>query len=256
MNFRIVFSLILGMIALSGITAAEPKPPLSELSADDSRPVETGMKDFETARRNIWADRGTVEDNLDRLDRAAGVFDSIADPAARTYLMARVELYRGRLALNSGGKGDARDHFELAMDLASESSDISESSEAMRVRADAGSSWMITKGLGGIIRMAPRVQEWSDRALELDPENDLAVIISCQGQINAPRSAGGNPAGAAGRLEELLLREDLDEISVFWGRLSLALAYDKIKNPEKSAYWCDQASVIFPDNPLLEDCRQ
>lgn len=243
---------LLGMFftgALSATTA-----PLDRLSSNDSEAAEAGMALFDTARTNLWAARGSSSANSAYLDRAATLFNTVSDSAAKAYLLARVELYRGRISLETESKSTSRAFFEKSMELADESLSFRESSEALRVKADAGSSWMITKGLGGIIKMAPQVQEWSDRSVVLDSRNALAIIISAQGQINAPKSAGGNPEEAARRLELLNGRSDLDDIERFWARASLSQAYDKLKMRDDAADWCASAAEIFPENPMLEMC--
>ena len=250
MKNAVLLILILVMAAAVGIART---PPLDALSGDEAALVEAGMDYFEQARVGLWSGRGGEDDIRRLLDNAERRFAGVSDPAARDYLLGRVALYRGRGELTWSGKGDARDLFERAMALAESSAASRRTSEALRLHADAGSSWMITKGLGGIIKMAPQVQGWSDEALELDPSNPLALIISAQGQINAPRSAGGDPEAAAARLEELVERRDLDDISLFWGRVSLAQAYSKLKDGEAATRMCDLAREIYPDSPMLED---
>lgn len=250
---------LMGLVFTGALSAVENAvdyaAPLDNLSLNDTDTAAAGMALFEIARTNLWTDQGTASSSNGYLDRAASIFNSISDPAAKAYLLARVELYRGRISLKTESRSTSRTFFEKSMELADESLSIRESSEALRVKADAGSSWMIAKGLGGIIKMAPQVQQWSDRSVELDPQNALATIISCQGQINAPKSAGGNPEEAAGRLELLNTRSDLDDIEQFWARVSLSHAYGKLKRRDEAAIWCASAAEIFPDSPMLEKCE-
>lgn len=250
--------LLIGLLITGTLSAADNMAdwaaPLDNLSSGDSEAVESGMALFDMARTNLWEAERSPSSNSGYLDRAESIFNSVADPAAKAYLLARVELYRGRISLDTESKSTSRAFFEKSMELADDSLSFRESSEALRVKADAGSSWMITKGLGGIIKMAPQVQEWSDRSVELDSQNALAIIISSQGQINAPKSAGGNPEEAARRLELLNARSDLDDIERFWARASLSQAYDKLKIWDDAAEWCASAAEIFPENPMLEMC--
>jgi tetratricopeptide (TPR) repeat protein len=245
---------LIGLFVSVPVWSAEYPAPLNNLNVSDTDTTEAGMALFDRARTNLWAATGSPESNVGFLDRAATTFESVSDPAAQAYLLARVELYRGRIALDTESKSSARTYFERSMELADRSIDITESAEALRVLADAGSSWMITKGLGGIIKMAPQVQEWSARAVEMDPENALAIIISTQGQINAPKSAGGDPDEAARRLVLLNSRTDLGDIERFWARVSLSQAYKKLKRRDDAAVWCRKAAEIFPQSPMLEEC--
>ncbi|MDT8298181.1 MAG: tetratricopeptide repeat protein, partial [Spirochaetaceae bacterium] len=234
--------------------ALEPKAPLVGLNEADHLLVESGMESFDEARQLLWENTEPYSAVLENLRQASSFFGRVSNRAAGDYLNARVELNAGRTILGTGDEGEARKHFQLAMDLSESSLQTGNSSEAWRVRADAGSSWMLTKGLGGIIRMAPKVAEWSDRSLIDDPENALAIIISSQGQINAPKAAGGDPDAAARRLEALILRDDLDDIERFWGRVSLAAAYEKLGRSDEAERLCRSASEIFPENSMVQDC--
>lgn len=234
--------------------AVEVKAPLAGLDETDRLLVESGMEFFEEARLSLWENIEPHSVILETLRQASSLFGRVSDQAARDYLNARVELNAGRVILGSGDESDARKRFQLAMDLSESSLRAQNSSDAWRVRADAGSSWMITKGLGGIIRMAPKVAEWSDRSLVSDPGNALAIIISSQGQINAPKAAGGDPEAAARRLEALIIRDDLDDIERFWGRTSLAAAYEKLGRSSEAERMCRSASEVFPENPMVLEC--
>lgn len=215
---------------------------------------------FVRAITGIWAGTSTPKASLSLLDQSAEQFAKLQNTAAREYFLAQVELYRGRVILNANDKvrakdkASAREYFDKAMKLAESSIERIETADAYRVLADAGSSWMITKGLGGIISMAPKVQDWSDKALSLDPDNALALLISAQGQINAPKSAGGNPQEALNRLNRQYKRSDLSDIERFWTLVSLAQAYKKLRQNDEAEKRCVEAGRIFPMSPLLENC--
>ena len=246
--------LLILIAAVAAAAVIAQTPPLDVPDSDEASLIASGMEFFEQARVSMWSGEADEDDIGNLLNNAERRFSGVTDTAARDYLLGRVALYRGRGVLTWGSKGDARDLFEEAMNLAESSTASRRTSEALRLHADAGSSWMITKGLGGIIKMAPQVQGWSDESLELDPSNPLALIISAQGQINAPRSAGGDPEAAAARLETLVARRDLDDISLFWGRVSLAQAYAKLKDRDSAERMCGLAAQIYPDSPMLDDC--
>jgi len=253
--FRTSFCLaVILLVAPVTAQALEPKAPLVGLDETDRLLVESGMGLFEEARLSLWENTEPHSVILETLRQSSSLFGRVSDEAARDYLNARVELNAGRAILGAGDEGDARKRFQLAMDLSESSLQAKNSSEAWRVRADAGSLWMLTKGLGGIIRMAPKVAEWSDQSLISDPVNALAIIISSQGQINAPKAAGGDPDAAVRRLEALILRDDLDNIERFWGRVSLAAAYEKSGRSGEAERLCRSASEIFPENPMVQDC--
>lgn len=230
--------------------------PVSALTPSDQSAVDEGMVSFETALEILWAGKGGEGSAVDFLDQAESAFLRIDDSAERAYRLSRVSLYRGRLALAVATKREALAYLETSMNLAEEALSYREFSEAYRVWSDAGSSFMVTKGLGAIIKLAPQVAEWSEKAVELDPTNATAIIISAQGKINAPKSAGGDPEGAREMLDQLMRRNDLSRIDEFFGAVSLAQVNLKLKDRDTATRWCRLASSIYPDNPMAEDCRK
>lgn len=232
-------------------------PPVS-LSDSDKVLVDMGRASLDEALQIIWS--GSGGDALLALEQSEKSFSQIDDTATRDYYLAQVKLHQGHLILYGTEKPRrkektmARELFEESMALAQNSIDTVESSDGYRVLADSGASWMMTKGLGGIISMAPKVQKWSDQALVIDPQNAFALLISTQGQINAPKAAGGDPAKAVLRLQKQIKRNDLSDIERFWTLITLAEAHDKLGESDEAKRRCKEASLIFPDSSMLEDC--
>ena len=255
-----LFKMMIGSLLLLpgliwGQTTGELLPPLNGLSETDQVTLETVLSMFEPARYRLWQAEGDPEGSRRLLARASSTAQGLEDEAARTYMQARSELYIGRSIEPFGRKSEAQEHYQAAMDLARRSIEVRETSEGWRVLADAGSSMMVSKGFGGIISMAGDVKSWSEKALELDPQNVMAILIDVQGQINAPRIGGGNPEEALRRLTQLNRRADLNDIERFWTYLSLAAVNDKLRNSDEAGRWCAAAGGIFPENPMMEVCR-
>ena len=253
-SVTVFWGALFGLLAAPGAGALES--PLEGLSEGDRRAAVAGMVIFEAVYNDVWSGKGATDSSLERLDRSAELFAGVGDSSARAYLLGRAELYRGRIIQVRETKAKARPFYEKAMQLAQESLGEGgrESAEAYRLLADAASSWMLTKGLGALIRTAPKVSEWADRAVEMNPENAMAVLIGVQGQINAPKSAGGDPDEALKRLLALNRRGDLSRAERFWTRASLSAVYGKLKQRDEAEIWCGRAREIFPDNPFVKDC--
>ena len=254
-----LFWSFMGVLALAaGVAGAgASESPLRGISEEDRRAAEGGMVLFEAVYSDVWSAAGEAEANLERLEGAAQMFRGVGDAAARAYLLGRVELYRGRIIQGRDNKAEARPFYARAMELAQESlaEEGGESAETYRLLSDAASSWMLTKGLGALIRTAPQVSEWSKKAVQMDPKNAMAALINIQGQINAPKSAGGDPDEALRRLLELNRRGDLSRVERFWTKASLSAVYRKLKERDKAKMWCARAGEIFPDNPFAKECR-
>ncbi len=235
--------------------------PFQYLNDQDRTFKDKGMDLFLQVAVELWSGQVQLERTMTLLDQVEADFNAIQDAASRNYLLSRIELYRGRTVLLSSKKIRAKDkararaHFEKSMTLVQQSLDLYESADGYRVLADAGSSWMATKGLGGIIKMAPNVKKWSDKAIAINPENALSVIISSQGQIHAPKASGGNPQEAVRRLTALIVRPDLSNIERFRAYLSLVQAHKKLKNKDESAHFCKELQKIFPNSLFLQQCR-
>ena len=140
------------------------------------------------------------------------------------------------------------------MEMAQRSIDIVENADSYRVLAGAAATWMASKGLFGIITMLSKFQAWTDKALLLDPQNALALILSVQGQLNAPKLAGGDPEKALLRLKNQIQRDDLTDIERFWTLISLVQAHKKLKQEDQAEILCEEARRIFSNNSLLDEC--
>lgn len=243
---------VLTFISIPGAFANDT--PLEGLAERDVTTADTGMAIFQQAVDMVWTGKAPPDRVMALLGRAERVFGSIQDGAARDYFLAQVELYRGRATWASSRKARARPYFAKAMELAQQSIDARESADGYRVLAAAGSSWMLSKGLIEMIRMGPQVTQWLERALEINPRNALAVILSAQGQINAPKSSGGNPEEALRRLSAQIQRRDLSDIERFWALVSLAQAHKKLRQRAEASRRCEEARLIFPGNAMLERC--
>ena len=257
----LVLKLFIVFCPVFGLYAEET--PFPGLNSQDRERKDRGMLLFSQAVDKVWSGNFQTEEISQLLDKAETDFRAIRDAASRNYLLAQIELCRGRALLmvfpkiKNREKIAARTYLENAMEMARESLNLYESADCYRVLADAGAAWMVTKGLVGIIKMAPNVKKWSDKAIAINSDNALAAVISSQGQIHAPKSSGGDPRKAVRRLTELISRTDLDNVERFRACSVLVQAHKKLKENDKSAYYCEEARSIFPNNPFLEQlCRQ
>lgn len=226
------------------------------LSDGDRAWVDDGLPLLNQVITMQTAGNSTPEKIISLAEQAEALFKKIQDKAVRYYYLAQIEIQRGRMVLQTEKKrARARPYFEKAMDFAQKSVDERIGSDSLRVLASAATAWMLTKGLPGIIKMAPDVKEWSDQAVAMDSQNAKAIILSAQGKINAPKIAGGNPEVAVSRLQALLQREDLTDVERFGALLTLSLAYSKLRKKDEAKQFCKEASFIFPNSPGLEQCR-
>ena len=221
-----------------------------ELSA-----METGLILFDQVLERYWSGEGTQIGNLGLLNRTNRSFEYIGDPAIRYYLMARVELYKGQIVLAMKRRAKARRHFLDAMKLSEQSLNYQESSDALRVRAEAGYAWLYSKRLWRRTRVTEAISQWAQQAVHLDQNNTAAEII--QIQIKLRKAGRGDKAldELRSRLEILAAKEDIDQISLFRTRMLLSKIHRKNHDKEEAGRWCDEAARIFPRSPMVEDCR-
>lgn len=246
MYSKILFFSALGLFFLA--------PVLWSLSDSDLSLISEGTGPFNEALEDIWS--GGSEKSYALLDSAERLFLKISDARERIYRQGTVYLNRGRLALALGDKKAGLKYLKEAMDLADEALSNGDFSEGYRVWADAGSIFMVNKGLFAIIKIAAKVSERSYLALKLDPGNIKAIIISAQGKINAPKRAGGDPEKARIMLEKLIKMKGLSKPDKFQTALSLSQVYSKLKDRDKAEYWCSYASEIYPENMMDVECRK
>lgn len=229
--------------------------PTENLSANDMSLYERGEVILKLAMEQIWANSAESETSQTLLKQAEAILQTISDQAARTYALAQVEIYLGRLQISQKDKKTAQVHCEKAMEYARISIETRESADGYRLRAEAGSLWMGIKGLAGMLKIAPQVQQWLDKTLALNPKNAMAVILNSQRKIFAPKVGGGAPEEAVLQLSPQIQRQDLTKIERFWALASLSQAHKKLRQKPQAAQYCDEAARIFPKNPLIKKCR-
>jgi len=226
---------------------------LFSLSGGDQSLINEGMKPFNEALELLWSGQNAGIPEL--LYEAENFFKEISDPQEKLYYLSTIYLNRGRMNIAQDEKKSGQKNLKKSMELAEEALEYGDFSEGYRVWADAGSSYMVSKGLFTIIRTASRVQEYSDMAVKLDPGNSKAIIISALGKINAPKSAGGDPRKAVEMFESLLDNTDISQTETFQVYLYLSQSFDKLGEKENAEYWCTQASTIYPSNTMSIECR-
>ncbi|OQX29593.1 MAG: hypothetical protein B0D92_02850 [Spirochaeta sp. LUC14_002_19_P3] len=245
----------LSLIILTAGSLFALNTPTENLSVSDMDLYERGRVILKLAMEQIWANSSEREANESLLKQAETIFHGISDEAARTYALAQVEIYRGRLEILQKDKKTAQEHAEKAMEHARISIEARESADAYRLRAEAGSLWMGVHGLAGMLKMAPQVQLWLDEALALNPQNAMAIVLNNQRKIFAPKVSGGAPEEAVLQLSAQLPRQDLTKIERFWILTSLSQAHKKLRQKSQAAQYCDEAALIFPNSLLIKRCR-
>ncbi len=230
------------------------------LSADtveneERHAYDTGLILFDQARRRYWSAEGTHIGSLGLLKRAIQSLEHIADPVVRYYLLAEIELYRGRMMLEIESRSEARPYFLEAMKLANMSASHQETAEANRVRAEAGYAWLYSRRIWRRPSISETISRWSNKAMYLDPENLAAQIIQIKVELRKTRKGSAVLNDFRQRLEALESNKELDAILLFRTRLLLAEVYRKLHDKDNSRKWCSQAALIFPKNPVVKRCH-
>ena len=254
----VILPFVLICITAAGAYAAEipaASSPLTALSDGDTFLAETGLILFDRAVNRHWSSTGSPQGTMGLLSRASHVYAHIADPAARYYLMAQLELYRGRVTLKVDRRSRARPHFTKSMELAAESASFSETAEAYRVRAEAGYEWMRTRRLRGKSKMGPSIREWLARSLELDSGSTSAGIVQAQFTHHSFDNDEERLLKTLGFLESLESLPDLNFVGRFRSRVLLSQINSDLNRDAAAETWCEKAAEIFPRGTALKDCR-
>lgn len=213
---------------------------------DASAHRETGLLVLAHAELRYWSGKGTYIGSWGLADRANRTFSYIADPADRYLYFARVALLKGRLVLKIRSRAKARPFFDEAMDLAETSLSYAESSEAHRIRAEAGYEWLYSKRLWRSSKLYDNISRWSRQAVNIDSQNAAAEFIAALITYRKSRRNKGFLNSLYASLEMLYSRSDIDEITSFRTCMLLAAISKKIRTKTDEAEWFKKAVEIFP----------
>ena len=241
--------------AASAQETSTASPPLSVLDASDTVLAETGLILFDQARQRYWASNGSPQGTMGLLSRASRVYAYISDPAARYYLTARLELYRGWITLEFSRRSRARPYFARAMEFAAESANFSETAEAYRVRAEAGYGWILTRRFRGKAKMGRDTREWLARSLELDPGSISAALLKARFTHRTSDDDEEPRLETLRLLESLESREELHSVLRFRSRVLLSLINADLNRSTAAEVWCEKAAEIFRHSTALKHCR-
>jgi tetratricopeptide (TPR) repeat protein len=145
----------------------------------------------------------------------------------------------------------AEDYFDRGQELARESLEIRETSEAYRILADCLNQLLQLRGTTYKMFNAGRARDAADRAVELDNENPLALIASAAYYGSAPGIVGGDTRRALDDLEAAERHSDGSDFVEFlialWRGRALVNSGDESGARESVL----RATDIYPDVWLL-----
>ncbi|MBF9017028.1 MULTISPECIES: M48 family metallopeptidase [unclassified Oceanispirochaeta] len=200
--------------------------------------------------RDIHYSGRASEAAVSRLDRLMNSLNDSSEGSSVTeYYRKYSEIYllKGLFLIDMGEKSLASDVLAEGIDFC-ETRYLEGGEQFFLVQtALLKSHWMLLQKTSVLIRTGGEIQEMTDLALELDPDDFTARLLSAQGLINAPPLFGGNPVEAARILisSESLIRNEYDRFDLY---LTLADARRKKKAWDDAGGWCTKALSLFPEN--------
>ncbi|MDC7240294.1 MAG: hypothetical protein PQJ50_08035 [Spirochaetales bacterium] len=184
---------------------------------------------------------GRVEDALkalDSLERKDGTDIRI---------LCEILFYRGLLLLDLERGDEASMAFQQGIEVCRKEFESEGDLFYLVQEALLKSQWMMLQKTSVLIRTGSEIRKTSERALDEDPGNFTARLLSAQGLINAPPLFGGNPVEAVEILEDTIPLAE-DEYELFTLYLSLADARRKKKAWDEAGQWVRRALALFPEN--------
>ena len=160
---------------------------------------------------------------------------------------SEIYLFKGLFLIHMGEESRASDVLAEGIDFC-ETQYLERGDQFFLVQgALLKSHWMLLQKTSVLIRTGGEIQEMTDLALEGNPDDFTARLLSAQGLINAPALFGGNPVEAARLLisSESLIRDEYDRFDLY---LTLANARRKKKAWDEASGWCTKALSLFPEN--------
>jgi tetratricopeptide (TPR) repeat protein len=166
----------------------------------------------------------------------------------KDYWLSRIEYLMGRAEQNLEHKKKAAAYYEEALEYIEEALEVAPFSEGFRMKSEIISQMCMVKGVGFIISQGPKVTPLAEKALELNPENGKAIILIASSKVYPPPIYGGNPEKGIELMQKANRMPDIEKDDLFNIYSGLGVAYEKLGDDEKAAYWLEKALDIYPDN--------
>lgn len=163
------------------------------------------------------------------------------------YWSARLLHLKGRILVRLGDEDAAEDLFTEMDRLCVE--EVTPEVSALSLRSEARSRLMLIRGIPYTIRNAGKTERIARDALEIEPDNALALLVLAQGKINAPGIFGGDVDFGISCLERVLENTTPESGELFTAYISLSEAWEKKKDYARATRYAETALSIYPGNP-------
>jgi tetratricopeptide (TPR) repeat protein len=166
----------------------------------------------------------------------------------KAYWLSRIEYLMGRAEQNIERKKDAAGYYEQALAHIEEALDKEPFSEGFRMKSEIISQMCLVKGVGFILSKGPKVNPLAEKALDLNPENGKAIILIASSKVYPPPIYGGNPEKGIELMQKANRMPDIEKDDRFNIYSGIGVAYEKLGEKEKAAYWLEKALELYPEN--------
>ena len=170
----------------------------------------------------------------------------------RVLLEARIAYLAGRSWNDHKNKKKAVPWFEQAVDAAHSMIALSgETPTALVALAEPLGELSLLKDLGFLISNGPKVGQYANKALEIEPKNIKAWLLKASALAYPPTVWGGNYRKALETYATILTMAEsgLPKDVLFDLRVGIATAYANLKLSEHAAWWFGAALELYPQNP-------
>lgn len=167
-------------------------------------------------------------------------------------LKARIAYLAGRSWNDHKNKKKALPWFERAVEAAHTMiSLVGETPTALVALAEPLAELSLLKDLGFLISNGPKVGQYANKALDIDPKHIKAWLLKASALAYPPTIWGGNYKKALETYAVVLPLSvsGLPKDVLFDLRVGIATAYANLKLPEHAAWWFRAALELYPQNP-------
>jgi tetratricopeptide (TPR) repeat protein len=224
--------------------------PVVPLPADG---LEDGKAFLGRATVNLFNESLPREQLRQLLERSFESFSQLSDDCESNYWRARVAYLYGFVEQGAGNAQEAQRHFAQGFELAESALSCGEFSDGYRLLADTQAQLLMFNGMVYKMQYGPKVREYAEKALELDPGNIKARLNLALYYKNAPPIAGGSEKTARRILHEIENIAGLEPLDRFSVNVWLAISYGERRKTVAARKYIDQAQEIFPGNTWLQE---
>jgi tetratricopeptide (TPR) repeat protein len=193
---------------------------------------------------------------LNQYSRAWKMTGSLLNEGIGDYWKIRLTDLRGLIKEWSGDKKAAISLYQKMEELALNSKELEGTAYPYAFSAMATLRQMGVRNKFYALANISKVESLCDKALAIDPENKIALLVRAQELIRVPKVLGGNAKQALALLDKVPADSSMDNNLLFTLYYSYAYSWYALDDMTKAVSYLNKAFELYPGNNRGEELQK